>query len=210
MPEDEIDATVEPDQDETTDDVDETPEETETEPEIGDAGKKAIAAERNAARAAKRDARAARDELAALKAQIAAQDKPADEQELDRVRREAAAEATQKSNQRILRSEIKLAAAGKLADPADAVAFLDLTEFDVDENGDVDAAAIEDAISDLLTRKPHLAATVKKQFGNVNQSAKTPAAPGQLSQTEYDALSREERRKARDEGRVNRLLGAKN
>jgi benzoyl-CoA reductase/2-hydroxyglutaryl-CoA dehydratase subunit BcrC/BadD/HgdB len=210
MTDDVTDATDETTDVETTaEEVEETTDAEETEETLGEPGKKALATERAAARTAKREAREAKAELAALKAQIAAKDKPTDEQELDRVRREATAEATQKSNTRILRSEIRAAAAGKLADPADAVAFLDLSEFDVDENGDVDASAIEDAITDLLTRKPHLAATGKRQFGNVNQSAKPQAKPGQLTQNEYNALSREERRKARDEGRVNLILGAK-
>ncbi|WP_179277870.1 hypothetical protein [Rhodococcus sp. 14-2496-1d] len=63
-----------------------------------------------------------------------------------------------KANSRILRSEVRAAAAGKLADPADAVKFLDLDQFDVGEDGDVDQDEIEDAIEDLVKRKPYLAA----------------------------------------------------
>lgn len=207
MPEDDVDATVDATEEEETE-VEETTDDTEEDEPLGEAGKKELAAERATARAAKKEARDAKAELAALKAQLEAKDKPADEQELDRVRREAATEATTRANARILRSEIRAAAAGKLADPVDAIAFLDLTEFDVDENGDVDTSAIDDAISDLLTRKPHLAAGKEKRFGNVNQSAKAPAQPGQLSLAEYNALSRDERRKARETGRVKNLIGA--
>jgi hypothetical protein len=207
MPEDVDDATVDTTEEET-ETVDETVDETEEEDKpLGPAGEKALATERANVRAARRETRELRAELDALKAQIAAKDKPADEQELDRVKREALQEASTKANDRILRSEIRAAAAGKLADPADAVLYLDLKEFEVGDNGDVDTAAIEDAISDLLTRKPHLAATSGKRFGNVNQSPKAPSKPGQLTRAEYNALSREDRRKARDEGRVNNLLG---
>ena len=206
MTDDVTDATVETTEDET-DDVEETQEQTDEET-LGEPGKKALAAERAAARAAKKEARDAKAELAALKSQIAAKEKSPDEQELDQVRREAALEASQKANARIVQSEVRAAATGKLADPADAVLFLDMNEFEVAEDGSVDAQAIQDAISDLLTRKPHLAAGKEKRFGNVNQSPKAPAQPGQLSLAEYNALSREERRKAREDGRVKNLIGA--
>lgn len=210
MTDDATDAIVDATEEEETAEVEETEvdttDEVEDEP-LGDAGKKALAAERANVRAAKKESREIRAELAALKAQLEAKDKPADEQELDRVRREAATEATARANARILRSEIKAAAAGKFADPADAIAFLNLDDFDVDENGDVDAEAIEDAISDLLTRKPHLSAG-KKKFGDVNQSPKAPAQPAQLTLAEYNSLSRDERRKAREAGRVKNIIGA--
>lgn len=207
MTDDVTDATVDTEEEET-EDVEETTDDVEEVDEpLGEAGKKALASERMNVRTARREAREAKAELAALKAQLEAKDKPADEQELDRVRREVASEASQRANTRILRSEIRAVATGKLADPADAALYLDLEEFEVGDDGDVDTAAIEDAISDLLTRKPHLAAGKEKRFGNVNQSAKVPAKPGQLSQAEYTSLSREERRKAREDGRVNRILG---
>lgn len=127
--------------------------------------------------------------------------------EKDRAQREVEQAALAKANDRILRSEIKAVAAGKLADPTDAALYLDLSKFEVGDDGGVDTEAIEDAISDLLTRKPHLAAKAPK-FGTVNQSAKVPAQPGQLSLAEYEALSREDRRKAREAGRVRDLLGS--
>lgn len=214
MPDEVTDATDETTEEET-EVVDETTDETEEDDApLGEAGKRALAAERASARAAQKDARAAQKdaraakaELAQLKAQLAAKDKPADEQELDRVRREAEEKATHTANARILRSEIRAVATGKLADPSDAALYLDLEEFEVGDNGDVDTSAIEDAISELLTRKPHLAAGREKRFGNVNQSPKAPAKPGQLSQSEYNALSREDRRAAREAGRVKNLMG---
>lgn len=208
MPKDETDATVDSTEETETEEVEETEDADEEDEPLGEAGKKALAAERVNVRTARKEARDAKAELAQLKAQLAAKDKPADEQELDRVRREAATEATGRANARILRSEIRAVATGKLTDPADAALYLDLEEFEVGENGDVDTAAIEDAISDLLTRKPHLAATGGRRFGKVNQSSQAPAQPGQLSRAEYNALPREERRKARETGRVKNLIGA--
>lgn len=63
-----------------------------------------------------------------------------------------------RANSRILRSEVRAAAAGKLADPADAIKFLDLDQFDVGEDGDVDQDEIADAIDELVEKKPYLAA----------------------------------------------------
>lgn len=68
----------------------------------------------------------------------------------------AGKEATAKANARILRAEIKAAAAGKLADPGDALRLLDLDDFEVDDEGDVDAKAIAKAIDDLVKSKPYL------------------------------------------------------
>ncbi|GAA5198548.1 hypothetical protein [Microbacterium jejuense] len=146
--------------------------------------------------------------LAEANQKIADFGKTAEEVEAQRAQRDVEVAALAKANDRILRSEIRAAATGKLADPADAVLFLNLDDFTVTEEGSVDNDAIEEAISDLLTRKPHLAAKAEKRFGNVNQNPKAPAKPGQLSRAEYNALSREDRRKARDEGRVNNILGA--
>jgi len=75
-----------------------------------------------------------------------------------RIAHEAEAKALAKANARILAAEVRAAAAGKLADPADALAFVDLSQFEVDDDGSVDQAEIADAIADLIARKPHLAA----------------------------------------------------
>ncbi len=162
--------------------------------------KGALSKERQRAKDAEKRARVA-------EAALAAKDRPAEETAIEEARREAAAEASSKANARIVSSEIRAAATGKFADPKDALAFLDLAEFEVDENGDVDADAIEDALTDLLEKKPHLG-VAKKKLPNYNQGAKAPATPAQLTQAEYESLSRSERAKARKDGRVSKLLGA--
>lgn len=59
---------------------------------------------------------------------------------------------------RVLRSEVKVAAAGKLADPEDALRLLDLSSFELDDEGNVDGKAVAKAIDELLEAKPYLAA----------------------------------------------------
>lgn len=140
--------------------------------QLGDAGKKALdrmKAEKKAAFDALRPFKALMRDLgvkdpAELKVLIAGKQADADQADAEKVRREAAAEADAKANRKIVRAEVKAAAAGKFADPADAVAFLNLDEFEVDEDGEVDADAINEALADLLKKKPHLAAQGGRRF----------------------------------------------
>ncbi|SDL27835.1 hypothetical protein [Streptomyces indicus] len=67
----------------------------------------------------------------------------------------ASTERIQALQQRAVRSEVKALAAAEFADPEDAHAFLDLSAY-VDDEGDVDTAAIKQDLTDLLKRKPHL------------------------------------------------------
>lgn len=186
-----------------------TPEEDTDNPDgaesLGDAGKKALDAMKAERKAAKDEARQLRKELEALKTQIADKEKTPDEQAIEAARREAAAEASAKANERILRSEIRAAAAGKLADPSDAVAFLDLSEFEVNDNGEVDAEEVSAAIADLIERKPHLAAQRgAPRFDSARGKGK-PA--GQLTEADLNGMSTEEIVAAKKAGRLDNLLG---
>src|SRR5690625_7382824 len=80
---------------------------------------------------------------------------PKDQADADR--RKVESEALAKANARIVRSEVKAAAAGKLADPSDAYKFLDLDQFEVDDDGNVDVDEIAEAIDGLIKNKPYIA-----------------------------------------------------
>ena len=166
--------------------------------------KTALRKERLARREAERKAR----ELEAEKEQAGKE--PA-EQALDQARREAAAEAMSAANKRILRSEVRAIAKGRLADPADALVYLDLDEFEVDEDGEIDSEAIEDAISDLLKRKPYLAASSGEKFrGGADQGARGKgSAPSQLSKEDLKKLTPAQIVEADRQGRLNDLKGIK-
>lgn len=174
---------------------------------LGDAGKRALDA-------MKGKWHSERDKRRELEARIATLESASggsttDEPTADEIRTQAAREATAKANTRILKSEIKAAAAGKLADPSDAALYLDLASFEVDANGDVDADEISDAIEDLLTRKPHLAATARPRFQGSGDggAARKAAGPSQLTESDLDRMSPEQISKAKREGRLNKLLG---
>lgn len=133
---------------------------------LGEGGKKALQAER--------DARAAAEaRVKELEARLSRKPKPEDGKgsegkggdgkgdpapDAEAIKKELRAELTADTNARLVRAEVKAAAAGKLADPADAPKFIDLAKIKIGEDGDPDAKQIKKAIEDLLKEKPYLAA----------------------------------------------------
>jgi hypothetical protein len=176
---------------------------------LGDKGKKALDEMKAKWREAEKKARAAQEALNKREAEIALKDKPAEEQALEAARAEARAEATEKANERILRADLRAAATGKLADPTDAALYVDLKQFTVSEDGDTDIEALNDAIDELLTRKPHLAAVKPNRFdGDADQGAKgKDSKPAQVTAGELENMTTAEVNKARREGRLNKVLG---
>jgi len=178
---------------------------------LGDAGKKALDA-------MKADRNAAKAEAAALQAQLADMKAKAEGREAEHAAQIAAQkvkdDALSAANQRILKAEFRAAAAGKLADPADALKFItDMSAFEVGADGEVNASAIAAAIEDLIKTKPYLAAATAPKFGSADAGVRNGAAPSQLSKTDVERLYAEKKydeiAKAQSEGRLNTLLGVK-
>lgn len=195
----------------TTDDQAETESETTEEetvkPDPNAGAKKALDAERTARKAAVA-------ELKALKAELALKDKPAEEQALEAARAEARQEATDKANERIVRAEVKAAATGKVKNPALALKLIDVSEIEVDDDGEVDSDAVNQAITDLLEQYPELSADGSKFAGGADQGAKAKGSTV-LQWTEQD-LARADAAgdsdgiaKAKAEGKLDNLLGIK-
>lgn len=214
-------------EDATSEETEEIDEETETESQddentdtegesaLGDAGKKALDTMKAQRKAAVDRAKAAEKRVVELEAAEALKDKPADEQAIEKARAEARAETLKTADERIVKANLKAAATGKLADPSDVFAYpkiIDLSSFEVDEDGEVDADALNDAIADLLAAKPHLAAQKQNRFdGDADQGAKGKDAKApQLTEADLDRMSDEEIVTARAEGRLNKILGIKN
>ncbi|MFC8494718.1 hypothetical protein ACFUJU_28780 [Streptomyces sp. NPDC057235] len=168
---------------------------------LGDKGKRALAS-------MKGKWRSEREKRKALEEQLAQKD-TADE--ADKVRREAESAATAKANARIVRAEVKAAAAGKLSDPADAYRFLDLTQFEVDDDGNVDSDEVADAIDDLIKTKPYLAAATAKRFQGSGDggAARKASRPKQLTRADLKTMTPEAIDKARIDGRLDDLMGGK-
>lgn len=174
---------------------------------LRDAGKKALDSMKAAKRAAEKEAREARNELAALKA--AAEGREAEhkaEQEAQRVKDEALAAA----NQRILKAEVRALAAGKLADPSDALLHLDTSDFDVDDEGNFDADAIKSAIDALISSKPYLAVQDGSRFnGSADAGVRKGSGVAQLGKADLARMTPQQIDEARKKGQLDDLLGRK-
>lgn len=179
---------------------------------LGDPGKKALDSMKQKLRDAEKSARESKAELAKRDAAAALKDLPAEEAALSEAEKRGEARATEAANKRILKSELKALATGKLADATDAALYINLDDFAVDDNGDVDSDALNDAIAALLEKKPHLAAQKQNRFdGAADQGAKgKDSKPSQLSQTDLDRMSPSQIVTAQRSGRLNSLLGIPN
>lgn len=132
--------------------------------ELGDAGKKALDAWKQRAKVAEQAEKTA-------KAELAKRDAAVDDAS---TAREAAIRV---ANERVQRSELKAAAKGRLVDPSEALLNIDPTQFAVDANGDVDSDALNEAINQLLVKKPYLAAPSNPFKGGGDGGATPPPKP---------------------------------
>lgn len=180
--------------------------------QLGDPGKKALAS-------MKEKLKAERERRRTLEAQLAERDKPAEgaQPDADAMLRQAEQTAAARYNERIVRAEVKAAAAGKLADPGDAYRFLDLSQFEVDADGNVDADEVAEAIDDLIQSKPYLAAqggSTKPRFqGTADSGArKGNVRPNQLTEADVRRLSAAGKHaeivQAQADGRLEDYLGS--
>lgn len=169
--------------------------------QLGDKGKRALAS-------MKGKWRTEREKRKELEQRLAEKDGAS---ETDAVRRKAEADALAKANARIIRAEVKAAAAGKLTDPADAYKFLDLDQFEVDDDGNVDSEEVAEAIEDLIKSKPYLAAATAKRFQGTGDggAARKAGRPKQLTRADLKSMTPEEIEQARIDGRLDDLMGGK-
>lgn len=102
------------------------------------------------------DERKARQKLEADLASMKEKHQTEAEKAIEAAKRSGRDEALAEVNGRVVRSEVRAAAAGKVSDPEDAVTLLgDLDRFVV--KGEVDTKAITSAIDELVKAKPYLA-----------------------------------------------------
>ncbi|MFC8124663.1 hypothetical protein [Streptomyces sp. NPDC057302] len=169
--------------------------------ELGDKGKRALAS-------MKGKWRSERDKRRQLEQEMA--QKSAGDEEAA-ARQEVEQAALSKANARIVRAEVKAAAKGVLADPADAYKFLDLDQFEVDENGDLDSDEVTEAIDELIKSKPYLAAAPAKRFQGTGDggAARKAGRPKQLSRQDLKSMSPDAIEKARLDGRLDDVMGGK-
>jgi hypothetical protein len=154
--------------------------------DLGDAGKRALEAERKARRNAERAAKAAQAELEAAREASLSET----ERAIAQAARDARTAAYTEFNSRLVKAEARAIATGRLADPSDVAAFIDLSTIEVDEDGTVDTKAISKAIDDLIKTKPYLAA--QRVGGDVDGGArgKPSAVTGDMNSLIRQAAGR--------------------
>lgn len=129
-------------------------------------------------------------ELATLKAEREAQNKTPEENALEAARRDGESAATQRANERLVKSELRSAAKGKLSNVADALVFIDVASIEVGDDGEVDQGALDAAIATLLDERPYLGVTEQKRFqGGADQGGGKSAAPKQLTRADLAGMS---------------------
>lgn len=123
------------------------------EPQAGDAqepqGSESISVEeakklRSEANALRRRTKEAEAELEKLR--TASMDEH--QREIEKAKAEARAEALREARVEVVQSKIEAAAAGRFRDPAELIAYLDLSKF-LTEDGDIDQEAINQAVDRL-------------------------------------------------------------
>lgn len=129
--------------------------------------------------------------------------------ELDKALERAAAlererdEAKLAAQETTLRSAIISTAAGKLADPTDAIALIDRSAIEFGEDGS--PKNVEDLISSLLEAKPHLAAAGGARGSSADQGARGNGS--QISRDQLKTMKPGEIVEAQKKGLLTHLLG---
>lgn len=129
--------------------------------------------------------------------------KSADEQQLDKIRREAEEAALAKASQRVIKSEIRVVAAQKGIDPDLASKLVDIDEVDVSEDGEIDRSHLESLIEELIGKYPTLKPSA--QYGSADQGPRG-SYPKQLSKSDLENMSPEKAYEAYKKGLANKAL----
>jgi flagellar biosynthesis GTPase FlhF len=142
-------------------------------------------------------------QLAALQGKQAEYDQAKHEQEISD-------KALAKANQRILNSEVRVAAAGRLADPNDALKFMDLSHYTVGDDGEVDQESINAGIDELLASKPYLAKGGKPTGPTIippSGARDGDRHANQLKREDLKTMTPKQIVEAQNKGLLNDLLG---
>jgi hypothetical protein len=172
--------------------------------QLGDAGKKALDAMKAKWQKERDDRKALAAELATLKGQ----DKKTDEPDPDEIRKQARAEAAAEVLKDRALDKVETKAAKRFADPEDARALLASRVDEFVDDGKVDVDAIEEALADLLKKKPHLAAQGGRRFeGGADGGARKGNQVAQLTEQDLKRMTPQQIVDAQAKGQLDELLG---
>lgn len=169
-------------------------------------GVKALNEWKKRAKEAEREAKRVK-ELETQLAQFEEANKTEQEKLIDQARKEAAEAARNEILSEVQRERLETnvirQATGKLADPEDAVRFLDLNDL-----GDGNAEAISAAVAELLESKPYLQASAMRPVGDADQGARqSTTGVKQLTREDLRGMSPAQIDAARESGKLDSLLG---
>lgn len=200
---DQDDPTIEPDVD--TDPVDDTDDGTTDDgaDKLGDAGKQAL----DRMKVRLREEKTARK---ALEARLAAKAPAKDDDAPDPAELRKAAQAEARAEVLVDRAldKVEARAAKLFADPEDARALLAGQVDDFIDDGKVDVDAVDEALKELLSKKPHLAAATAKRFqGGADGGARKGSGVSQLTEQDLKKMTPHQIDDARLKGQLNDLMG---
>lgn len=200
---DQDDSTTEPD-DVVTDPDDDGQGDGDTD-HLGDAGKKALDS-------MKGRWREERDRRKALEARIAELEQGSgskkDDDDLAAAIAKAKAEAKAETLRDRVLDRIEARAARLFADPEDAVALLGRRADEFIDGDRIDSDEITEALTDLLRKKPHLAATAQKRFaGSADGGARKGSKPDQLTRDDLKKMTPAQIVEAQEKGQLRDLMG---
>lgn len=102
-----------------------------------------------------------------------------DQPDLEQIRRDAERQATEQANRRVIRSELKVLARDIFADPDDAPLYVDLSKYEVDDEGDlVDRDQVLADLKRVTKDKPHLAKTPARPRPDASQGVRDTTKSG--------------------------------
>lgn len=172
---------------------------------LGPAGEKAL-------REMKKRARDAEKELRRIKAEAAKakpDDKPDDEPDPDKIRQEIESEVNKKYARDRALDKLEARAARQFQNPDLARKLLaDQADDFLDEKGNPDVEAINEALTELLEDEPYLAVQDDRRFkGDADGGSRNGSKPSQLTKADLAGMSPEQIVQADAEGRLDRLRG---
>lgn len=175
---------------------------------LGDAGKKALDAMKAKWQKERDSRKALADQLAQLTAKKG--DKADDQPDPEEIRKQAKAEAQAEVLRDRALDKVETKSAKLFADPEDARALLADRVDEFIDDGKVDTDAIQEALEDLLKKKPHLSAATARRFqGSADGGARNGNKPSQLSRSDLKRMSPQQIVKAKAEGLLDDVLSGK-
>lgn len=177
---------------------------------LGDAGKRALDKMKADLKAEKAKRKAAEAAVAAAQAAQQSGNGADDKPDLDALKAQALAEARAETLRERALDKLEARAGRRFTDPADARAHLAGRLDDFVDGAQIDTQAIDDALDELLTAKPYLAATAKRFVGTGDGGArKGSTEPVQLTDADLKKMTPEQIDKAHRNGQLDELLGKK-